>query len=114
MIQDSVALLTLPFGRNLRLTPRQMCRVYFECRQAWQRCKQEAAMGVTDNLLLPRAEDPFHFKWPVRDRDCYVIDWIGEDLARVKRTAAALLNAGARLIFVSRPFPPCYFFGDTA
>lgn len=85
-----------PFGISFRLTPKQCARIHFGTKEGWDRCKREAALNLTDILLMSLDEDPCCFAWPVIDRDVLIFFETGITKEMLDRLCLALLKQGAR------------------
>lgn len=77
-----------PYARQLRA--KESCIWLFTGPSAWE----WAANDTRNKLLLPPEHDPVRYRWPVADKDMLILD-TGSTDAYLRRTAWALLNAGA-------------------
>jgi len=79
------------------------CRVFVgEDSDSWNRCGRESNLGYTDLLLLPAAEDPFDFHWPVRDLDVLVFNTKDSvNTTQLEKIILACLNAGADIVIIA-------------
>ncbi len=97
-----------PYARQLR--PKENHIWLFTGPSAW-----EWAVNDTRNkLLLPAEHDPARYRWPVAGKDVVILDTGSAD-AYLRRTAWALLNAGALRVGCIPPTADHYvIFGQKA
>ena len=94
---------TLAFAKSFSAA--RHCRVFIgEDQESWNRCAAESKLGYRDLLLLPAAEDPFIFHWPVGGLDVLVFNAREAiNTARLEKILLACLNGGSPLVVALIP-----------
>ena len=85
----------LPYSKSFK--PHRSARIFLgEDPGAWNQCRRESKLNWTDLLLLPAAEDPFEYDWPVQKLDVLVLNFNSSaDTSRIYRIMHACIEAGA-------------------